>query len=585
MKKLRRRISSGILELILAMGIFVIIASGAVSSILTMNKSNLISSEGTKSELAFQEAYEAIRVMKKTGWDSLSLGEHGLVINNGTWSLSGSPDTVDGYTRTITIENARRNSSGGLVDSGGTEDINTKKITVDVSWEYAPGLDKNLANSFYISNWEQPVSTDFDGMLAYADYSGEDDSIKYKLLVNGEWSDEKDVPDLNVPSNRNTRWVELYDDPNSDQVILLTKHTEDGQFLYAQVWDGNAWGNAIQLSGYGDNTNPETRNFDGDFLFNGDFMIVYDDFSWTPKYRIWNGESWSNERSIKDVGGWPVWMIFDAAENNNSGMLVVRDAWEHTNTIHWNGASWQNIEEHGWLSTGFSRKTISYVWSLKTPDVGALMFNEWYDREPDIRIWRANDTWSDDVENRSVNDIARVMEIVARPKVDSFLGCVKDSGADITCYKTLNTPYWYNLTNSQVAGNTDDGDQRSFDLGYEQLDGEDALIVYSNGSNDLARRIPKYRVFDADHDSFGTEKSMSPLGSSASYALETVRVIPQKESNNIMVLLGDSDQDLNSILWNGSNNTFASSGDMGMFKHAQNGSNDLDYWYDFVWND
>ena len=66
--------------------------------------------------------------------------------------------------------------------------------------------------------------------------------------------------------------------------------------------------------------------------------------------------------------------------------------------------------------------------------------------------------------------------------------------------------------------------------------------------------------------------------------METVRTIPDPTSNDIMVLLGDSDQDLNTVLWDGDSNSFVSSGDMGLTKQAQFGSNDLDYWYDFAWN-
>jgi len=370
-----------------------------------------------------------------------------------------------------------------------------------------------------------------------------------------------------------------------EERILLTKHTENGQFLYGQVWNGSSWGNVVQLTGYGDNTNPETRNFDGAYLANGDFMVVYDDFTWKPKYRIWNGTSWSSEKSTRNIGGWPVWITFRARKDANGAMMVVRDAWQHTNTVYWNGTSWGWPVEHGWYSTGFSRKTISYAWSIKSPWVGAVMYNEWYDTTPNVRIWNSNsNSWGSSAENRSVSDIARIMKIAAYPKADKFFGCVKDSGYDITCFYTGYQPSWKIPQNSVVATNTDHGNQKSFDVAFEQQTGMDGLIVYSNGSNGYARRIPKYRKIEANNDKIDQEETMPSLGSSSSYALETVRTIPDPTSDDIMVLLGDSDQDLNSILWDGSSNSFVTSGDMGLFKHEQFGSNDLDYWYDFEWN-
>lgn len=582
---IKKRNGTSLLEILVAMGIFAVIASAGVSSVLLMNKSNRISTEDTKATLILQEGYEAVRAIKKQGWENLVNGTYGLGISADQFVLTGSSDTTDGYTRSINITNAQRDASGNIVESGGTEDASTKKVEVVVNWVYSPGNTKNISNIFYVSNWEEPISGLADGMLVYADYSGSDDVIKYKLLQGDTWGEEQTVPDFDVPANRNTRRVELYSDPDSDEMVLLTKHTEEGQFLYAQVWDGSSWGNVIQLTGYGDNTNPETRNFDAGYLTNGDFMVVYDDFTWTPKYRIWNGTSWSSQHSTKDIGGFPVWIVFKTRRDEVGGMMIVRDAWQHTNSAYWNGSSWESAVEHGWYSTGFSRKTISYDWSYTSPWIGALMYNEWYDTRPNARMWNgSNHSWTGSAENKSVSDIARIMQIVPYPKNDKFLGCVKDGGEDITCLTSNNTPSWQTPENSVIATNTDSGDQRSFDLMFERNSGDTALVVYSNGSNDYARRIPKYRTFSVDSGNLSSENSLPPLGGSSSYALETVRTVANPASDDIMVLLGDSDQDLNTILWNGDTNSFYSSGDMGLYKQAQFGSNDLDYWYDFEWN-
>jgi len=207
---IKKRKAGGLLEILVAMGIFVVIASAGVSTILVMNKSNRIGSEDTKATLKMQEGYEALRAIKKKDWNSLTNGAYGLVINGGSWILSGTSDISDGYTRAILIESASRDVSNNIVETGGTVDPNTKKITETISWEYSPGNVKNISNTFYISNWERSINTGTDGMLVYADYSGSDDVIKYKLLQNGTWGSEQTVPDFNVPANRNTRRVELY---------------------------------------------------------------------------------------------------------------------------------------------------------------------------------------------------------------------------------------------------------------------------------------------------------------------------------------------------------------------------------------
>lgn len=571
-----------ILEITLAIAMFALIGVAASNTIVFNFSANRRAEDNLQASLYLQEGIEAVRNIKKSEFTNMVNGTYGLSSTSGTWELSGSSDTFDKYSRQVIISDAHRDASGNLTSSG-TVDPLTKRITVRVQWSFAPGQPKVLENHLYITNYERSiVAPGSAGMLVYADYSGSDDVIKYKLLnSDGTWSSAQSVPDINVPGNQNTRRVELYDSPTRNEKILVTKHSDDGQFMYAQVWDGESWGNLVLLAGYGDNTNPETRNFDGYYKGNGDFVVVYDDFTYSPKMRTWNGSNWSSQTSLPSVSAYPVWIVAGNQAGSNNAMVGVRESWITTKTSFNNGSSWSSVTTHGSIAPGFSIENISLSFSSTSPQVAGLMYNDGFDNTPNIRFWNGS-SWGPSLENRNIGHTPGAMQLISRPTGNEFLGCVKDSNRDIHCIKAGHHSSWQNVTNGDVASQTDDGNQRSFSFEYERS-GNLGIIVYSEGSSEGDRRIPKYRTYDPNSQAFSNQMNMTALGAGSSNALETVRTLQNPTNDNIMVVMGDTSQSVYTIQWDGDSNSFVSSGDLGLVRHDQYGSNDLDYWFDFKW--
>ena len=72
-----------------------------------------------------------------------------LVEGGGSWQLASGSETVPSdaaFTRSITVTTLQRDASGQLVESGGTLDPNTKKVTAEVSW-----LERGEAKNFHLS--------------------------------------------------------------------------------------------------------------------------------------------------------------------------------------------------------------------------------------------------------------------------------------------------------------------------------------------------------------------------------------------------------------------------------------------------
>ncbi len=556
-----------IVEVLLAGSLFLIIVSTFIGAAVYGEESTVVAGQKSRAAFLAEEASEAVRNIRDDSFANLTDGLHGLAVASDQWIFSGTSDTTEGFTRQISIS---------------TVDANRKEVVSTVTFQETPQRSGSFSITTYLTNWQ---SSGRGGMIAYADYSGNNDVIRYKILdpITKTWGSQQTVPDFAVPLHRDTRVLKLYASATRDEKILITKHVltgaGDDTYIYAQVWDGSAWGDSVLLESWAGTSNPEFRDFDGDYLTNGNFLAVYDDDSNTPQYRTWNGTSWSAQAATLDVGGNPDWIVVRSRPGTSEAMVVVRDAGQDTNTIYWNGSSWTGLTEHATDSSGQAFDNIDFKWSTNTTTTGALIFNEASDANPNIRVWNGS-TWTSDVENLGIGGNARAIHLDTRPDTNEFLGCFKDSVDDINCLKSDFTPSWTALTSGELATDTDGGNQRSFDFAYEPSGGDTAVAIYSNGGNAAARQIPKYRTYTSGTSTWSSESSLSNLGS----VLETVTAVTSSDTSDIMFLMGSSSQTLTTVAWDGDNDAFYSSGGLSQTLQGSSGSVDEDFWFDFVWD-
>lgn len=148
----------GIVEVIVAMGLFVIIATTAVVTVAGTFSTNRLGDEETHATLIAQKGLEAARSMKNQGWTTPFLGTSctsgcGISLGSGVYSWLGTGNTAVQYTRVINVSDVERDGSGDIVTSGGTVDPNTKKITSTVTWNFTPSRSNTVAVSTYVTDW------------------------------------------------------------------------------------------------------------------------------------------------------------------------------------------------------------------------------------------------------------------------------------------------------------------------------------------------------------------------------------------------------------------------------------------------
>lgn len=109
----------------------------------------------TQASFLLEEGAEAARILRDNAWSNIS----GLTVgttyyptfSSNTWTLSPTSNTVGIFSRTVVVSNVNRDNTTKDISVTGTNDPDTKLVTVTVSWnEGGVTITKNLP--FYLIN-------------------------------------------------------------------------------------------------------------------------------------------------------------------------------------------------------------------------------------------------------------------------------------------------------------------------------------------------------------------------------------------------------------------------------------------------
>jgi Tfp pilus assembly protein PilV len=586
-----------LVEVLLAISIFVLFVSVIVITIIYGEESAALGGARSRASIFANEGLEAMRNIRDANFSNLTDNTSlGIGISSNQWAFIGSSDTSpDGrFNRQIGIS---------------AVDVNTKLIKSKVTWSQNLQRNGSVELSTYFTNWRMPK---LNGMLVYGDGGTSSDSIKYKIFdpEYGTWGPAQSAADIDSGStNKYLRAVKIYSSPIKNEKVMISRHytgVGGSQFIYAQVFNGTTWSSSSVklLSSWAATNYLDVQNFDGTYLSNGNFMANFRNGSSTaPQFIIWDTSSsnWGSAVNMRSSGGIPTYITTKLRPGtSNEVMVVVFDQQNDTNTQYYDGSGsattdWTAHSEHSGLAPSATRRHADFEWSLNAPTTGALVYTDSAtDKTLTVKLFVANGSgggaWGTAVNSASAqtNNLGS-MDVITRPGVNELHACNKDSvsASTIVCRKITfsgNVPTITNPVNPIVASVSDTGIQKSFDFSFETISGNPAVIVYSDNTN--VPKIKKYAADTSTWDSAATSVAISPFTPTS--PIRTVRALGNSLNDDILYLFSDSNtssgRDLYSIAWNGTTNAMYSSSGLGITQHGTSGSADADYWYDFAWD-
>lgn len=583
---------SSLVEVILAVATFSLIAAALIGAIIYGQQSTAVAGARERASKIAEEGIEAVRNIRDSGYSNLPVdGTYGLVISGGVWTLTGSSDTTDIFLRTVTIS---------------TIDSKTRKLTVNVTWDQTEQrTNATLSLNTYLTDWTTTTPpTRRHGMFVYGDGGTTSDAIKYQIYddTTGTWTAAANTADVDGGStNKYLRAARVYASSTRDEKVLVSRHYNGTtQWIYSQVYNGSTgtWGNVNQLATWSATTYLDVQNFDGAYLANGDFVVIYSDNTTTPKFKKWNGSAWSTASGVAGTatpatGGIPNYISLKQRPGTNEAMAVFFDQSSDTNSLYfWIGANgtyetadWVLATEHSATAPMATKKFVDFNWSSSDPTQGAMVYTDaTTDKAMNIKIWTANGSGSGSWGATAQYGTAQASNIGALSitpvkGTENFVACDKDALATprIICMRA-NTSGWIAASNTTVSAATDAGIQQSFDLGFEQTNPAYGIFPYSD--NTTTAKLKKFTVGTNTWDGSATNMNSSAVG-----VIKTTRAEPNPITDDVMLFVTDANMDVYSVLWDGTGNQlFTAPVGKAWLTHGTAGSATTDFWYDFAWD-
>ena len=133
-----------LIELLIALGIFVVMVSVVAFLLIDSYISNLQASQNSKAIFLAEEGMEAARSIRDNSWDNLTAGPHGLTISENNWIFQGELEDI-----------SDKLPQGKRVITIGDINEDRKKVISQITWELFPARSQEISLVTYLTNWQK----------------------------------------------------------------------------------------------------------------------------------------------------------------------------------------------------------------------------------------------------------------------------------------------------------------------------------------------------------------------------------------------------------------------------------------------
>lgn len=144
-----------LVEILLAIALTTIFLPALLTGLFSSRVGKVQQTQRAQAIALLKEAEEVVRNVRNQQWNAFSLnGTYHPLISNDSWMFASGNETINGFTRSVTLSDVYRDTNGIIVDSGGTLDPATKRVHVEVTWgiPYLSSVDSTMFVTRYLNN-------------------------------------------------------------------------------------------------------------------------------------------------------------------------------------------------------------------------------------------------------------------------------------------------------------------------------------------------------------------------------------------------------------------------------------------------
>lgn len=223
------------------------------------------------------------------------------------------------------------------------------------------------------------------------------------------------------------RWATLFARPKSNDLILLAQYKNGSNMLAACVWSGGAWGAWTTLtSNLGTDAN-ECYSLEFEGLSNTALAVYSESGQSQPRYRTWNGTSWSTQGSMSSIGATAQWVRLTADPSSDLILMVALDANDDLEANRWTGSSWVGNQQFESNTGGHNSRRLDLCFEPGGTGRALLLYRERKSNRPMYRVWDGS-AWGSELSGPNINrKLERVQVVPGGSAGELFVACSDDA--------------------------------------------------------------------------------------------------------------------------------------------------------------
>lgn len=285
--------------------------------------------------------------------------------------------------------------------------------------------------------------------------------------------------------------------------------------------------------------------------------------STTPNVRTWNGTAWSASSSAQSVGGQISWTVLRGAPTRSEYILGTLDTGGDVNVQVYDGVSgtWGDLIELTPTVSNAAYRGFDIQYLSQSGDAVVAYCDG--DADPSFAVWDGADWSSTSTIDISLTQNCEWLSLASSPTIDEVMVAVRSNVAQ--------TPNDYEV---QVYSPTENawGDSLVFGAG-EEAARHDIALSYEAGGSDALVLVYDVNNVSGDNNHFEWNRWDGESWASNAWVklgddFEWGELVPDTDTDDLALCYIDEDNDIGSIFWNGTTNTWTTP----YREHDQNGS-------------
>lgn len=151
---LRTHMGNSMIEVIIAMALLLMFTIAFLQMSISGSDGDFRARKISEANAFARQGLEAARSIAEQDFQQLTVGNHGIGIAGSVYAFSGSTNSTNGYTRTVTVDLVRRNAASDIVQSGGDIDYDTRSVSSKVEWMEGARARSTLLTT-YLTDWRK----------------------------------------------------------------------------------------------------------------------------------------------------------------------------------------------------------------------------------------------------------------------------------------------------------------------------------------------------------------------------------------------------------------------------------------------